>query len=110
MRADRRLALALSSASCQALALSGRRRNPQERPECARPCFALAALLCGAARADEPGKAYWGSPSVDGGKCCATLAEVRDNIDRIDRDIVRLMASAANMSARRDGSRKTRPR
>src|SRR5208282_1031988 len=36
--------------------------------------------------------AYWGSPSVDGGKCCATLAEVRDNIDRIDREIVALMA------------------
>jgi isochorismate pyruvate lyase len=36
--------------------------------------------------------AYWGSPSVDGGKCCATLAEVRDNIDRLDRQIVALMA------------------
>ena len=40
--------------------------------------------------ADHP--AYWGSPSVDGGKCCATLAEVRGNIDRIDREIVALMA------------------
>jgi isochorismate pyruvate lyase len=39
-----------------------------------------------------PGRAYWGDPSVDGGKCCKTLAEVRDNIDRIDRDLVRLMA------------------
>jgi isochorismate pyruvate lyase len=39
-----------------------------------------------------PGRAYWGDPSVDGGKCCRTLAEVRDNIDRIDRDLVRLMA------------------
>ncbi len=36
--------------------------------------------------------AYWGSPSVDGGKCCASLAEVRGNIDRIDRAIVALMA------------------
>ena len=36
--------------------------------------------------------AYWGAPSVDGGKCCASLAEVRDNIDRIDRQIVALMA------------------
>ena len=36
--------------------------------------------------------AFWGSPSVDGGKCCATLAEVRGNIDRIDREIIRLMA------------------
>ncbi|THD47758.1 MAG: chorismate mutase [Bradyrhizobium sp.] len=36
--------------------------------------------------------ALWGAPSVDGGKCCASLAEVRDNIDRIDRQIVALMA------------------
>jgi isochorismate pyruvate lyase len=36
--------------------------------------------------------AYWGSPSADGGKCCASLAEVRVNIDRIDRQIVALMA------------------
>jgi isochorismate pyruvate lyase len=55
----------------------------------------VAALLAGGAgaRAEDPapGRAYWGEPSVDGGKCCATLAEVRDNIDRIDRDLVRLM-------------------
>ena len=51
-------------------------------------------LGTGAVRAEEPasGRAYWGEPSVDGGKCCKTLAEVRDNIDRIDRDLVRLMA------------------
>jgi isochorismate pyruvate lyase len=36
--------------------------------------------------------AYWGSPSVDGGKCCASLGEVRDNIDRLDRQIIALMA------------------
>ncbi len=36
--------------------------------------------------------AYWGAPSVDGGKCCATLGEVRDNIDRLDRQIIALMA------------------
>jgi isochorismate pyruvate lyase len=36
--------------------------------------------------------AYWGTPSVDGGKCCASLGEVRDNIDRIDKQIVALMA------------------
>ena len=36
--------------------------------------------------------AYWGSPSVDGGKCCANLAEVRGNIDRIDSQIIALMA------------------
>jgi isochorismate pyruvate lyase len=40
----------------------------------------------------EEGKAYWGEPSVDGGKCCKSLSEVRENIDRIDRDLVRLMA------------------
>jgi isochorismate pyruvate lyase len=38
------------------------------------------------------GAAYWGTPSVDGGKCCANLQEVRGNIDRIDREIIRLMA------------------
>ena len=36
--------------------------------------------------------ALWGTPSADGGKCCANLREVRDNIDRIDRQIIRLMA------------------
>ncbi len=36
--------------------------------------------------------AYWGAPSVDGGKCCASLVEVRDNIDRLDRQIIQLMA------------------
>jgi isochorismate pyruvate lyase len=61
--------------------------------------FALAlllALVASAARAGDDAAAahpaYWGSPSVDGGKCCASLAEVRDNIDRIDRRIVALMA------------------
>jgi len=48
----------------------------------------LAAFAAGEA---EP-PAYWGTPSVDGGKCCASLSEVRDNIDRIDRQIVTLMA------------------
>jgi isochorismate pyruvate lyase len=59
--------------------------------------FALAALLCsiGAASAEDAAAthpAYWGSPSVDGGKCCSNLGEVRDNIDRIDRQIIQLMA------------------
>src|SRR5690349_24495894 len=47
------------------------------------------------AQADEPSAtapAYRGAPSVDGGKCCTSLGEVRDNIDRIDREIVRAMA------------------
>jgi isochorismate pyruvate lyase len=56
----------------------------------------LSVLLLGTggvcAEEPAPGHAYWGEPSVDGGKCCKTLAEVRDNIDRIDRDLVRLMA------------------
>ena len=53
----------------------------------------VALLLTVPARADDVGRpAYWGSPSANGGKCCATLAEVRENIDRIDRDLVRLMA------------------
>jgi isochorismate pyruvate lyase len=61
--------------------------------------FVLAVLMVfplGAARAGDdaapPHPAYWGAPSVDGGKCCATLADVRDNIDRIDRQIIALMA------------------
>src|SRR5271156_2800881 len=59
--------------------------------------FASAALLCSlrAASAQDAAAthpAYWGSPSVDGGKCCTTLAQVRDNIDRIDHAIVALMA------------------
>ena len=60
--------------------------------------FVLAVLLAfppSAARADDaapPHPAYWGAPSVDGGKCCASLADVRDAIDRIDREIVALMA------------------
>jgi isochorismate pyruvate lyase len=59
--------------------------------------FALAAVLCsvGAASAEDAASthpAYWGSPSVDGGKCCSNLGEVRENIDRIDRQIIQLMA------------------
>ena len=55
---------------------------------------ALLLLTSGAARADDAAThpAYWGSPSVDGGKCCTTLMQVRDNIDRIDHAIVALMA------------------
>ena len=55
---------------------------------------AVAPALVAPARADEAADhpAYWGSPSVDGGKCCATLAEVRGAIDRIDREMVALMA------------------
>ncbi len=49
-----------------------------------------ASALAADTGADQP--AYWGTPSVDGGKCCQTLGEVRDNIDRLDRQIVAAMA------------------
>jgi len=57
--------------------------------------LALAALLSCPALAEEPNTdkpAYRGSPTVGGGRCCQTLGEVRDNIDRLDGEIVRLMA------------------
>ena len=56
--------------------------------------FAVALLAAPPARAEDAATraAYWGSPSANGGQCCATLAEVRKNIDRIDHDLVRLMA------------------
>ena len=52
------------------------------------------AALGSAARAQDAAghPAYWGTPSVDGGKCCQSLGEVRDNIDRIDREMIKLMA------------------
>jgi isochorismate pyruvate lyase len=61
---------------------------------------ALLLLACGA-RADDAAThpAYWGTPSVDGGKCCSTLTQVRDNIDRIDHAIVALMAERAKYVA-----------
>ena len=57
-------------------------------------CAAALGLALGPARAQDAANhpAYWGSPSVDGGKCCQTLAEVRDNIDRLDRQIIAAMA------------------
>ncbi|MDA8250242.1 MAG: chorismate mutase [Rhodospirillales bacterium] len=51
--------------------------------------------LAAPAQAAEPAAdtpAYWGTPSAAGGTCCRTLGEVRENIDRIDRAIVRLLA------------------
>ena len=55
---------------------------------------ALAVFAASAASADElaGSMAYWGAPSADGGKCCASLAQVRDNIDRIDRALTALLA------------------
>jgi isochorismate pyruvate lyase len=45
-----------------------------------------------AADADTNRPAYRGMPGAAGGTCCATLGEVRTNIDRIDRAIVTLIA------------------
>lgn len=55
----------------------------------------MAILLPAAAMAEEPSEsapALWGTPTVDNGACCKTLGEVRTNIDRLDREIVRLIA------------------
>lgn len=65
-----------------------------------RRVFALTALFVSAltgahaqsAMSAPERPAYWGAPSANGGKCCASLREVRDNIDRIDRAIIALMA------------------
>lgn len=56
--------------------------------------FAAAArvLSAPALAADASAPAYWGAPSVNGGVCCATLGDVRVNIDRIDQAILALMA------------------
>lgn len=54
--------------------------------------FLLLTASSAAAQDAAASKAYWGSPSVDGGKCCASLNEVRSNIDRIDHEMIRLMA------------------
>jgi len=57
--------------------------------------FLVAVLLTTAAAPQEASTTrppYRGSPSAAGGTCCQTLGEVRTNIDRIDRDILRLLA------------------
>ena len=54
--------------------------------------FAFAFPTNAQQEADVNRAAFWGTPTVDGGKCCQSLAEVRTNIDRIDRELVRLMA------------------
>jgi isochorismate pyruvate lyase len=48
------------------------------------------AAYAGAASTDTP--ALWGSPTVNNGECCKDLGEVRTNIDRIDHELIRLMA------------------
>jgi len=58
-----------------------------------RSVLILVLLAALPARADDAARpAYWGAPSAEGGRCCASLAEVRGHIDRIDRELVRLMA------------------
>jgi isochorismate pyruvate lyase len=59
----------------------------------------LAALLAMALAASSAAQeasttrpAYRGAPGAAGGTCCATLGEVRTNIDRIDRAMVALIA------------------
>jgi chorismate mutase len=61
---------------------------------------ATALLAAGAAIAVEAEPpAYWGRPSADGGKCCASLKEVRAHIDLIDREIIAGMAARAQYVA-----------
>ena len=64
-----------------------------------RSAFVLALLFVSAvgpvaaqSAGDAAHPAYWGTPSADGGKCCASLLEVRDHIDKLDHEIIRLMA------------------
>ena len=55
----------------------------------------LCCLFAAFAYAEEPATdkpALWGSPTVNNGACCRTLGEVRSNIDRLDKDIVGLIA------------------
>jgi isochorismate pyruvate lyase len=59
----------------------------------ARALVASMMLVAAPAFADDaPPPAYWGAPSVDGGKCCQSLAEVRQHIDALDAELIRLMA------------------
>ncbi len=68
--------------------------DPGHGPMLRKIVLALLLLAALPALADDAATrpAAWGSPSANGGKCCASLSEVRENIDRIDRDLVRLMA------------------
>jgi chorismate mutase len=61
---------------------------------------AAALIVAGAALAAETEPpAFWGRPSANGGKCCASLKEVRSNIDRIDHEIVAALAERAQYVA-----------
>lgn len=54
--------------------------------------LAVAAIGAPALAQDASAPAFWGSPSVDGGQCCQSLAEVRAHLDAIDAEIVKQMA------------------
>jgi isochorismate pyruvate lyase len=56
------------------------------------PTLFLVALAFPAGAADPGRPPYRGTPSAAGGTCCETLGEVRANIDRIDAEMVRLIA------------------
>ena len=55
---------------------------------------ALIVIACGsqAGAIDPTQPALWGTPGAAAGTCCDTLAEVRANIDRIDGQLIKLMA------------------
>ncbi len=77
------------------LAESERRLLPfRVMPMFCKAVLALLLLAVAPALADGAATraAFWGSPSANGGRCCDSLAEVRENIDRIDHDLVRLLA------------------
>jgi isochorismate pyruvate lyase len=65
------------------------------------PLVGAAALIAASAAlaAETAPPAYWGRPSADGGKCCASLDEVRTHIDSIDHAIVAAMAERAQYVA-----------
>ena len=69
---------------------------PLPEPQAVKLPLILAALLFAlpafAADADIDHPAYRGKPGAAGGTCCANLREVRTNIDRIDHEIVKLIA------------------
>jgi|GEM_PF-2109065 isochorismate pyruvate lyase len=50
------------------------------------------AFAAGAEESDPDRPAYRGTPGAAGGTCCRTLGEVRGNIDRLDRQILALIA------------------
>ena len=61
--------------------------------------FLALALVSAAADDASTAPAYWGTPSVDGGKCCNSLTEVRQHIDNIDAQILTLLAERSRYVA-----------